>query len=209
MKRVLIVAVLVLALMLALVACGQKAAVEEASVPAQEEETASVANPWREVTQEEAQALCAKSFNVPEGAENVVWSVNDSVADASGVPGALVQVAFDLNGMSFTAREQVTGDTEIDNSGMNYQWTAQEEGSLSSWVYQWTAQEEGSLSSWVEGMTCKLSRFIGDGESADLCTWYDVETGISYSLSTVAADLDGFDIIAVAGAMAPTAEPME
>ena len=53
MKRVLIVAVLVLALMLALVACGQKAAVEEASVPAQEEETASVANPWREVTQEE------------------------------------------------------------------------------------------------------------------------------------------------------------
>ena len=104
MKRVLIVAVLVLALMLALVACGQKAAVEEASVP---------------------------------------------------------------------------------------------------------AQEEGSLSSWVEGMTCKLSRFIGDGESADLCTWYDVETGISYSLSTVAADLDGFDIIAVAGAMAPTAEPME
>ena len=178
MKRVLIVAVLVLALMLALVACGQKAAVEEASVPAQEE----------------AQALCAKSFNVPEGAENVVWSVNDSVADASGVPGALVQVAFDLNGMSFTAREQVTGDTEVDNSGMNYQWTA---------------QEEGSMSSWFEGMTCKLSRFIGDGESADLCTWYDVETGISYSLSTVAADLDGFDIIAVAGAMAPTAEPME
>lgn len=191
MKRVLIVAVLVLALMLALVACGQKAAVEEASVPAQEEETASVANPWREVTQEEAQALCAKSFNVPEGAENVVWSVNDSVADASGVPGALVQVAFDLNGMSFTAREQVTGDTEVDNSGMNYQWTA---------------QEEGSLSSWVEGMTCKLSRFIGDGESADLCTWYDVETGISYSLSTVAADLDGFDITAVANAMAPTPE---
>ena len=110
MKRVLIVAVLVLALMLALVACGQKAAVEEASVPAQEEETASVANPWREVTQEEAQALCAKSFNVPEGAENVVWSVNDSVADASGVPGALVQVAFDLNGMSFTARAWVKTD---------------------------------------------------------------------------------------------------
>lgn len=189
MKRVLIVAVLVLALMLALVACGQKAAVEEASVPAQEEESVSMANPWREVTQEEAQALCARSFNVPEGAENVVWSVNDSVADASGVPGALVQVAFDLNGMSFVAREQVTGDTEVDNSGMNYQWTA---------------QEEGSMSSWFEGMTCKLSRFIGEGESADLCTWYDVETGISYSLSTVAADLDGFDITAVANAMVPT-----
>lgn len=189
MKRVLIVAVLVLALMLALVACGQKAAVEEASVPAQEEESVSMANPWREVTQEEAQALCARSFNVPEGAENVVWSINDSVADASGVPGALVQVAFDLNGMSFVAREQVTGDTEVDNSGMNYQWTA---------------QDEGSMSSWFEGMTCKLFRFIGDGESADLCTWYDIETGISYSLSTVAADLDGFDITAVANAMVPT-----
>lgn len=191
MKRVLIIAVLVLALMLALVACGQNAAVEEASAPAQEEESVSMANPWREVSQEEAQGACIRSFNVPEGAENVVWSIMDSDVDEADVRGALVQVAFDLNGMHFTAREQVTGDTEVDTSGM---------------YYQWTTQDVDSMSSWFEGMTCKLFRFVGDGESVDLCTWYDIETGVSYSLSTTAADLDGFDIVAIANAMVPTPE---
>ena len=72
--------------------------------------------------------------------------------------------------------------------------------------YQWGSQDVGSMSSWFEGMTCKLFRYVGDGESADLCTWYDIETGVSYSLSTVAENLDGFDITAVANAMVPTPE---
>lgn len=188
MKKILMI-VMVLAMVFALVACGQSA---DTTQPAQDEgASVEMANPWREVTQEEAQAAVARSFNVPEGAENVVWSIMDSAADESGVPGPLVQVVFDLNGMTLTAREQATGDTEVNNSGMNYTWTA---------------QEEGSMSSWFEGMTCQVSRAVGEGESADLCTWYDVEVGTSYSLSTVAADLDGFDITAVANAMAPTPE---
>ena len=161
MKRAVLIALLVLSLMLALAACGQNAAVEEASAPAEEEGSVSMANPWREVTQEEAQAACTRSFNIPEGAENV------------------------------KCREQITGDTEVDTSGMHYQWGS---------------QDVGSMSSWFEGMTCKLFRYVGDGESADLCTWYDIEAGVSYSLSTVAENLDGFDITAVANAMVPTPE---
>ncbi len=191
MKRAVLIALLVLSLMLALAACGQNAAVEEASAPAEEEGSVSMANPWREVTQEEAQAACTRSFNIPEGAENVKWSIMDAAADPSGVAGAMVQAVFDLNGMTFTAREQITGDTEVDTSGMHYQWGS---------------QDVGSMSSWFEGMTCKLFRYVGDGESADLCTWYDIETGVSYSLSTVAENLDGFDITAVANAMVPTPE---
>ena len=38
---------------------------------------------------------------------------------------------------------------------------------------------------------------------ADLCTWYDIEIGISYSLSTTAKDLDGFDIQGIVEAMYP------
>ena len=167
MKRAVLIALLVLSLMLALAACGQNAAVEEASAPAEEEGSVSMANPWREVTQEEAQAACTRSFNIPEGAENVKWSIMDAAADPSGVAGAMVQAVFDLNGMTFTAREQITGDTEVDTSGMHYQWGSQDVGSMSS---------------------------------------YDIEAGVSYSLSTVAENLDGFDITAVANAMVPTPE---
>ncbi len=40
-----------------------------------------------------------------------------------------------------------------------------------------------------------------DSGYLDLITWYDIEIGIAYSLTTAAADLDGFDIQAVAEQM--------
>ena len=40
-----------------------------------------------------------------------------------------------------------------------------------------------------------------DAGYVDQITWYDIEVGISYSLSVAAADLDGFDIQAVAEQM--------
>lgn len=147
-----------------------------------------MANPWREVSEDEAKELCIKSFSVPEGAENAAWSVMEAAADPSGVPGALVQLSFELDGLDFTAREQVTGDETPDISGMYYDWTIQEEGSLANWA-------DGAI-------TAQLSRFVGENEYADLCSWYDVEAGVSYTLAVTAKDLDGFDIFAVADALA-------
>ena len=197
MKRTLIVAVLILAL--ALSACGkQQAAVEtqpaaepaQSSEPAPDSASVGLANPWRDVMEEEAKALCPASFIVPEGAENARWSVLDPAADSSGAPGALVQLDFDLYGMNFTAREQVTGDPDADISGMYYDWTAQNDWPMRTW----------------NGVLCRSFRFIGQDGYADLCTWYDEASGVSYSVSTTAKDLDGFDLQAIAEALSPQAD---
>ena len=140
-----------------------------------------MANPWRDVTEEEAKALCPNSFSAPEGAENVYWSVMESGERP------LVQLFFDLNGYSFTAREQATGDEAADLSGM---------------YYTWTAEREEQLKNWADGaMTVHLFRFAGESETADCAVWYDAETGVSYSLGVTAEDLDGFDLAAVADAL--------
>lgn len=145
-----------------------------------------MANPWRDATEEEARELCPKSFVVPEGADNVTWMVMDA-ADGAAVPGALVQLSFDWNGNSFVAREQLTGDQPADLSGM---------------YYDWTDERDVPMSNWMEGSgTAHLCRFVGEGEYVDLCTWYDVEVGVSYALGINSADLEGFDLLAVAEAM--------
>ena len=63
----------------------------------------------------------ANSFSAPEGATNVEWSVNTS-GDSP-----LVQLTFDLDDLSFTAREQVTGDVNLDISGMYDEWDAEDD----------------------------------------------------------------------------------
>ena len=156
-------------------------------VPVMTGDAVGLANPWREATPDEAKALCIKSFDAPEGAENVVWTVLDAAADPSGVPGALVQLSFDWNGSHFTAREQITGEEEMEQSGLYYTWTFERDEPLKNWA-------DGNL-------TAHMSRHVGENECVDLCTWYDAEAGVSYSLSVAAEDLDGFDLLAVAEAM--------
>ncbi len=146
---------------------------------------AQQANPWREITRAEAGELCGGALAPPEGAENEQWSVLDSAADASGTPGPLVQLCFELDGNRFTAREQLTGDPDADISGMYYDWIDRRDESLKNW---------GEL-------PCRSFRWIGEKEYADLCAWYDADSGISYSLSVTAGDLDGFDLLAVAEAL--------
>ncbi len=153
----------------------ESAAEEESS----EEET-GLANPWSECSAEEASELVPRLFKMPDGAENVVWSKLDSEVSP------LVQAVFELEGDTFTAREQGTGD-EADISGL---------------YYEWTEEDEATLSNWGGGaMTAKTYRYVGDEGYVDLCTWYDVETGYSYSLSVEAPDLDGFDILGVVDQM--------
>ena len=158
----------------------------EAAETTETTENVEIANPWRDITADEAFQLVTNSFNAPEGATNVKWSACGET-NVDELPGALVQMTFDLDGMSFTAREQVVGDDNSDISGM---------------YYDWTVTDDVTLANWAGGaMTGKTYRYVGDTESADLISWYDVEIGIAYSLSTVAKDLDGFDIQAVAEAL--------
>lgn len=144
---------------------------------------AQIANPWRDVTEAEARKMFPHSFSVPAGAENVSWSVMESGSET------LLQLSFDLNGDTFTAREQATNDKGADIAGM---------------YYNWTYQSDITLANWADGkMKGTYYRFVGDEEWADLCKWYDETNGISYSVSVTSKDLDGFDLQAIAEMLAP------
>ena len=179
MKKYIFIAALIV---LFIAVCGQTSIAKQQS---QSSDPVQLANPWRDITEAEAKALFPKSFIVPEGAENVQWRIMDSAADPSGTPGPLVQLSFDLDGNSFTAREQLTGNPDADQSRMYYEWTYRMDETLKNWA----------------DIVCHTFRFIGEEGYADLCTWYDAESGVSYSLSVTAKDLDGFDLLAIAEAM--------
>ena len=154
-------------------------------VPVEENEAIGMANPWRVITEEEALQFFSQPFAVPEGAENVEWSVLES-ADSN----PLLQLSFDLDGQHYTARMQATDDADADISGMNYVWADETENSLNNW-------SEGKL-------TAKCFRFVGGNEyDAELCTWFDAETGISYAVGVQSEDLDGFDLLPVVESMCP------
>ena len=150
----------------------------------EEEGPVGIANPWTDCTEEEVWEYAPNGFSAPEGATNVKWSLMKAENDTA-LPGTMVQLTFDYDGVSFTAREQpVAGEEIVDISGMNYDWTVTEEGTLQNWG--------------GGNMPCRTSRYIGEDEYVDVCLWFDIETGYAYSLSAVAKDLDGFDIEAVA-----------
>ena len=122
MKNVKVIIAMFLIGVLALTACGKEApSAPESTEPTETAETmVSMANPWVDCTEEEAKTHVPRLFQVPEGAENVAWSVMHPEEDRP-----LVQVAFDLDGLSYNARAQVTGDDAEDISGMYYKWSTE------------------------------------------------------------------------------------
>ncbi|MBR2742149.1 MAG: hypothetical protein IKD89_01005 [Clostridia bacterium] len=164
--------------------------IEIYTMSAEHEGMDGMINPWKEITAEEAVSYVPFLFKTPDGAENVMWSVmqrNES-------DPALVEAAFELGGQQYIARAQVTGDEAADLSGM---------------YYEWGEPEEVSFANWGDGnMKGKLYTGGDDLGMAKLCTWYDTEIGISYSLGAVGEDLSGVDMQAVADAMfAPENDP--
>ena len=167
MKKTLIVTMMMLITLTAfsLTGCAGKS-------NAQAEPMAGMPNPWQyEVSPEDVQKMVNESFTVPEGAENVVYGIMESVK--------LAEVQFDLDGVSYCARmEPATEFTDI--SGMYYDWNA-------DGVDQ------------VNGIDAEEHRYISDEEDdADNVLFYDADKQMMYSISATAPDLDGFDLVAVA-----------
>ena len=144
---------------------------------------AQLPNPWREISADEARALCPPGFAVPEDAQDVRWNV----MEAGDEP--LVQLDFRLYDMDFTARCQRSA-AETDISGLYYDWIYQLDGPMRRWG-------DGSL-------VCHSFRTNTEEGWIELCTWYDPADGASRSLCVAAPDLDGFDLQAIAEALAPT-----
>ena len=159
-----------------------------------EESRTEAANPWVEITEEKANLIYSKLFKAPDGATNVIWSEMPSAADETGFPGTVLQMAFTLDGMDFTARIQATDEEKADISGMYYDWTEKDTGTLKGWG--------------GDNMPAAFYRYKGDKEAAALCCWYDIEAGYAYTLGVTAPDLEGVDIRTYAEAIyAPEHEP--
>lgn len=203
MKRKLIIMTMVLTMSAGMIAgCGSTQEVslpetpqteEAAEAPAQEEaqeteEAVGMANPWFEVSEKEAESDCARLFKAPEGATDVVWMKCEELGDPENGLGNMIQLDFKLDDMNFTARAQQGAAEDADIAGNFVEWTV--------------GPEDTTLANWGEGnMAGKYYRSVNDTGYVDMLTWYDVEIGIAYSLSVAAADLEGFDIQAVAEQM--------
>ncbi len=166
-------------------------AAEEATetTEAEEEGVVGIAGEWVDITEDEAKELVARLFQAPEGAEVLEWMKCEALADEENSVGPMVQLDFELDDMMFTARAQMGAAEDADIAGL--------------FVDEWTVgPEDVTLANWGEGnMQGKMYRLANESGYVDLITWYDVEIGISYCLTVSGADLDGFDIQAVAEQM--------
>ena len=129
-----------------------------------------VANPWTDTTREGMMEGIGLTLGVPEGATDVEWRM---MTDRQ-----MGEVDFTWDGMAYTARVMPAEAFE-DISGLYYEWD----------------QEDACAVGRCEGVA---RRAHAEGETVDVCLWYDALTGLMYSVSAAAPDLDGFDIRAAA-----------
>lgn len=169
-------------------AVQEEANATEAESTESAEQEVGLANPWVTITEDEAKELCTRLFKAPEGATDVEWLKCEDLGDPEKSVGPLVQLSFKLDDLEFTARAQQGAAEDADIAGNYVEWTV--------------GPEDATLANWGEGhMPGKTYRAINETGYVDMITWYDIEIGIAYSLSVAAADLDGFDIQAVAEQM--------
>ena len=135
--------------------------------------TDGIANPMQEITDAELIKTYSHGLVLPEGVTEAAYYLYN---------GDLFEIRFEKNGVSYAARTAVSDSCE-DISGMYYEWT----------------MEEADLAHL--GLQGSAKRYVGEEETVDVVNWYDQENGVNYSLSAVAADLDGFDITAIVGQM--------
>ena len=129
-----------------------------------------VANPWTDTTREGMMEAIGLTLGVPEGATNVTWRM---MKDPQ-----MGELQFTWYGEDYTARV-APAEVFEDISGLYYEWD----------------QEAACAVGRCEGVT---RRAHAEGETVDVCLWYDALTGLMYSVSAAAPDLDGFDILAAA-----------
>lgn len=139
------------------------------------EPEASMANPWEDVSVEQLRELAGTYFNVPEDASNMIcrWYGGEKLGE----------MQFAWSNGDFTFRVQpVTLDTNqlMDISGMYFTWENETPVKI-GWCPGSIGQARSETGDWVER-----------------CLWYDSATGLSYSLSVTAPDIDGLDLTAIA-----------
>ena len=133
----------------------------------------AIANPWVESTSGDIAEAIGATFGIPEGAEDISYSMMPD--------DGLAEMQFTLDGMEYIARIKPSEEF-TDISGMYYEWE----------------REEPCVIAFMQGL---VKRVTVEEETMELCLWHDADMGLMYSLATSGADLDGFDITAIAGAI--------
>ena len=142
-------------------------------------ESASMENPWKYLTEEELQAVSRLFFEVPEGAENVVYRYLSSEG--------LAEMQFTLGDDEYLARIQaVSAPTDI--SRMYYMWDNKEDIQVGEYTGT-IGQAQTAKDDWL-----------------GLCQWYDSNEGLQYLLAVHTTDVDGLDLTAVAEEVSPETE---
>lgn len=150
-----------------------------------ESDTQSLANPWKDLTEEELRQVSGLFFTVPDGAEEIVYRrlENENLAE----------IQFILDGDEFIARVQpgeLHGGELLNISGMYFDWEHEEEITVNG-CYGTIGLAKTGSEDWIE-----------------LCQWYDAASGVMYSLSVYTSDPDGLDLTAVTeGMFAPAEAP--
>lgn len=131
-------------------------------------------NPWTESDKQGVAEATGFELTAPEGASEVAYSYMQE--------GGMAQLRFVMDETKWTYRAQMTNEL-TDISGMAYEWTGEEEGSVANRnavYFVYCAPEDGTE------------------DDVQVVNWYDAVVGATYSLSAVSSDLDGMDIQAVA-----------
>lgn len=129
-----------------------------------------IANPWTDTTLEAIEDELGIEIHLPK---EVTQSGCRMLSDEK-----IYEVDFVYQDQGYTYRLKKTDALE-DISGLFYEWS----GSMETPVGDYMATDYRSIS---------------DEETVDHIIWYDEKEGITHSLSTIASDLDGFDISPVA-----------
>ena len=136
----------------------------------------ALSNPWRDATRAEIVSAIGGEFVLPEGARDLEYELQPETG--------LVEIEFELPGESvdYTLRiHKANAFTDI--SGLYYSW----------------ADEFTYTTCGVDFIT---KRAFDDDDTIDLCLWYDDAAQRMYSLEAEDEDLEGFDILAAALAIA-------
>ena len=150
---------------------------EESTEESSEAETAiGMPNPWTDSDEQGVLEATGLEIAVPAGATEVSYSYMEE--------SKLAQVKYVLDDISWVYRME-PADELTDISGMYYEWTDDD-------------KSEGTVSGREAVYYGYLAPEDSDEEDVQLVNWYDAVTGVTYSLSATAKDLDGMDIQAYA-----------
>ncbi|MBQ1640239.1 MAG: hypothetical protein II051_03225 [Lachnospiraceae bacterium] len=190
MRRTWLLVGMSMMLMLSVTACGSKTenaaepqtpdaepVIEEPATeePEAEESDTGLANPWTESDREGVLAATGFDLNVPDDAENVVYSYMEA--------DKLAQVSYVMNDHDWTYRVQPTDGLQ-DISGMYYEWVAEEDTNV--------ADCEAEIKAYVENNGDPDN--LDDMFSVQVLNWYDATEGATHSVSISGRAVDGLDL---------------